>query len=313
MAKVWDPAGSYDEAKAKAALAKLESEIEVLRDNPGKPKSDLKKILLYSSAIALFLIPSAIFLRIPELFYYPGLIILFIGFYTLHRYKVLARKYIKLQFMRSADWVFYPGPEPNRGLQMKKAFPELFDRGDEQYFEDQFWGTSGEIPLHGGIFHHITYQKGAKVSNTKKVEYYWHYAAFRIKTKNHRFLLSPESTFLKLRNLFSDKEINTESIEFNKEFAFSYPGSKEEKGMHIMKALSPAVQLRLLELKRKRGEFWVLFAPDCIIFMMKGKLIENYSTNLFKDIEVSQQDIDTVSYFFNDLVSIAKDIVRHLD
>lgn len=164
-----------------------------------------------------------------------------------------------------------------------------------------------------GLFSYDIETRDSK-GRTQTTTYKRHFFAIKLdKSIKARFFLYPENVFSKIGNLFTKKEINTESIEFNRTFAFSYDGRKNESAFDIVKVLSPSLQLKLLDLNKRKKDMNVLFMNECVFFDFRGKLLKKMDTNLLKDIEISQKDKDLIKNELNNLIEISREVVDCLD
>src|SRR3989338_5122526 len=100
----------------------------------------------------------------------------------------------------------------------------------------------------------------------------------------------PEGAFIKFFNWFRKNEIETESAEFNSAFAVFYKGEKMERELDIIKVLSPAVQIKLLELKRSQGPFGIGFRGEVMFVVFRPNLFKKMRTNFFKKTELDPRD-----------------------
>ena len=110
----------------------------------------------------------------------------------------------------------------------------------------------------------------------------------------------------------SKKEINTESSEFNKLFAVFYNGRKDQKALEIVKTLSPALQIKLVELSQKE-KFSLLFRNDIAIFMINGKLLPRMKTNFFRAIKLHPADKTFIENRINTILDISSEMMKYLD
>ena len=85
-------------------------------------------------------------------------------------------------------------------------------------------------------------------------------------------MLTPEIISRFFSN-FNSKELNLEYLEFNKIFKFDCQARKSEKEAEIIKKLSPAEQLELVKLAKRKAISKILFDGEKIVFIFKDKLI----------------------------------------
>jgi len=232
-------------------------------------------------------------------------------------YKSLTIDLIKAQIAKENNWLYDPKYNPYKWSTLKNYFPEVFDKGNKnQYVEDQFWGvTQNGLKTTYFTTGKFTYtiEKGSG-KHKSSTTFHKHYFAFPLeKELKSRFLLYPENGFSKLKNFFTKKEINTESIEFNKTFAFLYNGQKGDKAMDIVKTLSPVIQEKILKLKNEKGETTILFVQNTIIFLFEGIMLKNIMTNFDENVVIKQEDKDTFTNQLQTLIGISNEMMKYLD
>jgi len=232
--------------------------------------------------------------------------------------KSLSKDLIKVQITEENNWLYDPYPDYDSWNNLKIKYHEIFKKGDEeQNIEDQIWGKvqkdSKDYYFYSGLFNYNTvhYDSKGRRNSSPHLE---HFIGVRLNKKiSSRFYLYPENVFSKIGNFFTNKEINTESIEFNKNFAFSYNGKKSEKGMDIIQTLSPAVKQKLIKLKKENKTVRILFSEDSVFFIFIGAIMENVKTNILKDESVNKEDKDLFQNKLNTLIDISSDISKYLD
>ncbi|PLW80438.1 hypothetical protein C0585_02475 [Candidatus Woesearchaeota archaeon] len=244
---VWDPV-SVDENNIRNNVSKLESKLEKYKKNPSSLRRNYY-LFFFFGLLGSF--ASAFLMIFYEPYFMWGIVLSMIPFSVLaSKYHSLGKDLIKLQIARENGWLYDPNNHYNRWSKYAKAFPEIYRQGNQgQYLDDRFWGKVSNNDFHCGNFTYQVRKKSGKKSHTRT--YHTYYFIFPLKKRiASRFLLYGENIFSKIGNFFTKKEINTESIEFNKIFAFSYNGRKDEHAINIVKSLSPAIQEKLIHLKK---------------------------------------------------------------
>ena len=230
----------------------------------------------------------------------------------------ISKDIIKVQIAEENNWLYDPEKDYSSWSQLRHNYKEIFNKGDEsQCLEDQFWGSvkkdNKDYYFNTGLFHYTTVSRDSK-GRTQRHPHIEHFIGVRLNKKiNSRFYLYPENVFSKIGNFFTKKEINTQSIEFNKTFAFSYNGKKSEQGMEIVQTLSPAVQQKLIQLKKENGSVRILFCDDSVFFNFNGTMMNSYETDLLKDSNISEKDKALFNKKINTLIDISSDISKYLD
>ena len=318
----WDPAGvavSFDTFKV--ANRNIEAKYEEYRGKSDYPR-ECRNWLFFGGILgAAFILW---FLHFSGAFEEDFVLVFvaFLAFIPLLAYirviKVLQRDLIKLVIAKENDWVYSPDENVHHWRKMSVLFPGVFRKGDEkQNLQDEFWGkftgNRGDVDFWSGIF---KYTKVSYDSKGRKSESEYTKTAFSFhleKQLNTSFQLEPENIGTKVLNLFRKKEIEIESSEFNKHFAFFYNGKKGDREFDIVKVLSPAIQVRLLELQKHEGDFSVLFQGDVVVFLFDGLLLEDFYTDFFKKVEVDERDKKVLWERLENILEISDDIVQFLD
>jgi hypothetical protein len=232
-------------------------------------------------------------------------------------YKNLAIDLVKAQIAKENHWLYDPEHDGAKWRQLSQYFPEIFQKGNKsQYVEDQFWGVfdknSKQTHFNTGRFSY-TIESGSGKNRSSKT-YHNHYFIFAIpKNLKSRFHLYPENFGNRISNFFSKKEINTESIEFNKTFAFSYDGQKGDKALHIVKTLSPAIQEKLINLAKEKKDTQILFAHNTITFCFQGYMLTKPKTDFQKELKLAPEDKKIIEDQMDFLIEISTEMSRFLD
>jgi len=219
---------------------------------------------------------------------------------------------IKYEVAKQFGWYYEPERCVKKWKELRVEVPEIFSKGNSgQYIDDQFYGkiysNNKSYDFHSGIFHY------AVKSKDSTSHYHRHFFAFKLNKKlGSRFFLYKENAGSKFMNLFTKKEVNVESIEFNRVFAFSYQGRKGEKQFDIVKVINPSMQLKLLEIYEKKGAFNVMFAEDYVVFDFDGLILKSPRTKLSKGKGLHPDDLNDIKKTYVDLVSVMQDIVGRL-
>jgi hypothetical protein len=172
--------------------------------------------------------------------------------------------------------------------------------------------TQQGVPFYSSVFEYTVESGGGRRRHS--TTYRKTVFALRLnKVIKADFRLEPEGIINKFLNFFRKKEINTESAEFNKTFAFFYGGQKVDSELEIVKTLSPAVQIKLLELKNKRGGFTILFRGDTVFVVFEGNLFKKMYTSFFKSIELDPRDHELMQTIIKEILDITSQIIPYLD
>ncbi len=314
----WDCADSINLNLVKNNCANIQAKYSKLEQNPKL----ISKQFLIAYIIGIIGTSLGIFLLTEGIGGDFSIVIIILSWIyagVLHQtYKKLAIDIIKLQIAKTKNWIYDPKEDYQKWNKIKNIYPELFDKGNKnRYLEDQFWGKTQfknkEFYFHSGLFSYDVESrdsKGRRHTTTYKKNFI---ALYTPKKINSRFYIYPENLFSQIGNLFTKKEIETESNEFNKSFAFSYNGSKVDNNMEIIRTLSPSVQEKLVELKNRKKSVSVLFSGNVVTFMFEGILFKKLHTNFRKSLEIDQKDIEFIDKELQDVVDISTEMMQYLD
>jgi len=318
----WDPAGEKIQQNSfQEDRKKLEEQYAKYQINPRLPLRNLVLFLLLIVAEIILLVAypniSNSLLNARDGMYFLIIPVLPIIYYV-YRIYALQRDLVKMLIAKEHGWIYAPNENSTHWMQFAAEFPDFFQKGNEgQNMQDEFWGkfkgTKQEVDFYSSIFEYKVVTHNSKRRNVT----IYRKTIFSLKLNKKiqaDFRLEPEGLLEKFFNFFRrNKEINTEFAEFNKTFAVFYAGKKVEKELEIIKTLSPATQVKLLDLKKSEGPFSILFRGDTVIFMFDGMLLKNMYTNFFRKVELDSRDKESLSQKLNIILKISSEIVPFLD
>lgn len=313
---VWDPGLSISNDNLVKNCSKIQAQYLYLEKNYSKAK---KKIAYSKNVGKLGFVISFI------LMFYIGIglaafVLLICWTYYLSlsaMYKSLASSLIKLRIAKKQNWIYDPGDSIEAWENLRLQQPELFQMGIKEHkINEQFWGSTlfenKRYHFYMGNFYYTETKGSGKDKSDYVVTKHFMtvYMPNRIKA---RFLLSPQVNFAGMDNTNKQKEITTESNEFNSLYRFSYRGSKDDVSNEIFKILSPAVQEKLIKLAAIRLYPQVFFAENTITFMFGGRWDFQLKTDFKKSLEVYQEDIESMNKEINLLAEISNEIIKYID
>jgi hypothetical protein len=311
----WDPVGNLPLVRIKENSAKILAQYEKLKNDPNIINKHFRNSIILGFILALFIIPLFIFSLSFDSDSGVGYIVIlpFLPYSAVYfYYKMLSRDLLKINVANINNWLYDPIEDRTRYNDLVKYFPEIFEKGNSnsQVIEDQFWGLkSSSYKNHYFYSSLFKYETG---SGKSKTTIYNNFFTFALpKTLKCRFHMFPETisfSFFKRK-----KEIETESIEFNKMFQFSYQGTKDKSALEIVKTLSPALQLKLIELTNLKGKYEILFAHNTITFLFKGFLLKDMKTNFRNSLDLNPQDEAMIDRQINLMIDIFEDMSKYLD
>lgn len=226
---------------------------------------------------------------------------------------------VKFMVASANGWIYSPKQNMNRGQKTTINFSEVLDKGAENpTLQDESWGTfkneQQTIPFWAGFYEYYK-TSNVKVNNSQKRKKF-EYAVYAIKLNTKlrtSFWLKPDNVLKSFFLQFRTKKIDVESAAFNRHFEVYYNGRKVDHQLEIVKALSPAVQVRLLELRSALGPYTMLFKSDMVFFMHDGELLKGMRTDFFKKVEIAEEDKFALEKRLKQIFAISGDIIPYLD
>lgn len=314
---MWDPAG--EKIIAEQFTAELQSLKQKLQQYQANPKIIQKKrkfflrvgfiFLIIACSVIVFL---SIILKDPEILKISYIGLLGFGPLLIQYKEVrdLERDLLNILIAEKQGWLYDPHIDYQRAKSLAKKLPKAFKIGNSgtQHLENQFWGHAqfkGEsVQFWSGIF---SFTMG---SGKSKQSYRHEVIAFHMPRHiSHTILIKPQSS----GSLFK-KDIQTEWHEFNKTF-FIECWTKDGRGeKEAIQTLSPAVQERIMDLKKKRGNFIMVIEDDvCAVRFLRKRVHPMQKTNFFKSVELDPRDLEEFLQEINELVELNGEVLRFLD
>lgn len=319
----WDPVETLNIQTIRKNAAEVEVKIENLKKNPGQINKNLSIIfvlglLICSVIIYLFYISELLFRKNGLNFPFMIISIFASIFMGVRAYYILLTKdLVKLEIAKKKGWIYNPNHDQTKYESLIAYFPETFTKGNQnQYIEDQFWGLTlignNYHYFYTGVFYYEIVNGSGK--NRKVTPYTTHYFIFPLKKDiNARFHLFPENAGSIITNWFTKKEINLESNEFNKTFAFTYDGEKGKKAQEIVKTLTPIMQEKLINLYKQKGGCEILFARTAVVFLFENDILNNIKTDFKKNSEINSDDLKEIDEKLTELIKISEEMSKYLD
>lgn len=227
---------------------------------------------------------------------------------------------IKQEVADVNGWLYSPNRDRQRGKKFNRRFGNLFKQqgGSSATLEDEFWGhyQAARQPVHfwSGLFHYQVVSHSS--SNNKRNVKHYTWTAFALplnEAVKTTFMIRAHPKFLRWLQWSRTKvNVNTASSMFNRMFNVYRNGIEETDEISIMKVLSPAVQVRLIDLYNNEGEFAFLFDTHSIAFVFRGRLLKKMKTDFFSSVELDERDRTMIQDRLNHVLSIAGDILPFL-
>lgn len=315
----WDPAGDLIYSNSfEVSCQSLKDKYLIYQKNPRLP---LRNLLLCTLPVICSVFLIMLFPRFLEFILQikNGVFLLVLPFLPAVIYftkiKKMQRDLINYLIAQENQWIYSPEERSERWQILRSKFKNLFEKGDEdQNMQDEFWGKiNGGNNFYMAIFEYTVVMRDSK-GNRRRRKFSKSILALKLNKKLKKtFQLVPESFWHGIKHWFTKKEIETESNSFNRTFAFEYDGQKVENELEIVKLVSPAVQMKLIDLKDTVENFNLLFQEDTVLFVFEKLIFEKMQTNFFRKVEIDSRDTDFLKKRLYQLLEISGGIVPYLD
>ncbi len=204
-------------------------------------------------------------------------------------------------------WFYDPRKSIQRLNEMQKKFP-ILRRGGGKGIGEQYWGKTlingKKISFWMGLHHYETGSGKHRVSHEATL------MAFQMPRVVERpFYIREEMPGV----IFVEKDIQLESIEFNKKFVVKHSDAEESNATEIMQVLTPGAQQHFLELAKKFEHFRVAFSGDAVLFSIEGDLLSPFYIDWFGKFEVNPRDEELMHERMNMLFGVAGEMVKFVD
>lgn len=285
---------------------RLDWQAKVLTDNP----YFLFKKLLFAFLLLIISIPLNLLIAIiPTVLAFIYLVVVITSISS------LKRNLIKHEIAKKYGWSFSPDVDSYAANALVRDYPLIFKPGDRAFVYDQILGSytykGVSREFYSGSYTYVV--ENNSTDNKSSTKYPNYFFAIKIEKKlKSTFLLYQESIFSRIGQKFHNKELDVESIKFNKIFAFKYPGKKDAHQINITKTLSPSVQLKLIELNKKGRSLNILFQDEVIIFLFKGKLLRRIKSKVLFGLKLAKEDLDLFDDYMISFNEIAGEIVSKI-
>ena len=216
---------------------------------------------------------------------------------------------LKMFVAEKMGWQYDPNEDRSDWQNMRNIFPKLFEQGNTaQDLQDQFWGMVEDTPFWSGIFHYGVETRDSKGRKHTTHHYKYFYAFPLPQVVKHQLYLKPEQKFLGF-----GKDIDTESVKFNKMFQVEFDEDTPERQMNIVKTLSPSVLIRLTDIGDSYGKYSLLIRGDTVIFLFDGKMLRKMKTNfILKGVQLDPRDQARIEAQMKQMISAARELFPFL-
>ncbi|MFW5704700.1 MAG: DUF3137 domain-containing protein [Nanoarchaeota archaeon] len=235
-----------------------------------------------------------------------GFVVIFIpiGIYKTSFFS-LKKDLIKFLYAEQMNWLYSPNIDYSKIEKLNNSLKNYFAKGNSgNHIEDQFWGSLNGKYFQLGLYQYQITTGSGKNRHTQT----YHNTYVAIKTDKNldlEFILRPESE----KGWFK-KDIETESIDFNKAFAIDYFLQSDNNELLATKHLNPKVITELVDLQKKYGKFTIFFKKGYLLFLFPNPLIKGTKTNFFKSPEVAKEDIDSINYSITQFINLSEELIK---
>lgn len=244
------------------------------------------------------------------------------------------------------NWVFDPEKNHIRALRFSLLFPDVFDRGDPKlkHVDNQIWGSAGEkkpISFWSGTFHYEVNDKydewGIKRPDDSAEAFLQHTgipgivsnlltgrSAIHATAQERNSTAYDKQVFILELGRFipssfslvtygKRRDMETESVHFNRKFKILLHTHSKESKQHIIQALSPSVQVRLIDLAETLPIDCITFQHNCMVVLFKQEVWHPKHTNFFKSVTIDERDVRLFDDVLNDMIALPLEMHRYLD
>lgn len=227
---------------------------------------------------------------------------------------IVEENIIKYILARDFGWKYSPIVSRERMNRACERFEEIFlakNGSSPLIIKDEFWGVYKGVSFWaGGILHDKKFVYPGEEGGA--------YCVFGFKLPSSldaRFLVETEKDHYeyKMKNKIEGRDIKTESTAFNKNFKVSYFGDPDIEKPYILNILSPYILTTFVKIKKKLGDFVVLFAEDAVFFYVPGEFIDKMKTDFQKNgVYIDSEDIENISMKLNMFLGLPMGIIKYL-
>lgn len=307
----WDPVGpTVTPATFRQAIEKLDKKLQSLREHPRRMLWIMRGLWIFGIVATLLLLAAPLVFdtqhwnvdgRIIIFFFAPAL-----GYRAY--IKKLQTDMVCHLFADQHGWVYNPDDSHVHWSALASAFPQIFRKGTGgQAVTDEFWGN---VQIEGSsyAFWQAVFQFTVRQGKSSTT-YHQEAIAFRLPRKIAATLVLTPEHF----SFFGKDDLKVESSDFNKTFNISCPGMDGAKQQEVVRALSPAVQTGLLDLRKGRGAFSLWLQNEAIVFCFVKARPAATHTNFFKSVSIDPRDEDELNAHVKQLLTITGELLKYLD
>ena len=217
------------------------------------------------------------------------------------------------------NWFYNPTRNLNRGRILQTYMPTLFPKGNfnETYLENEFWGKipheREDIYFHKGEYIYTTINPNRK-NNSKQENKYLFMNIKNPKPLKYNLTIKFKIKFLRVNQ--GEKEIKFESNKFNTRFSVLDNSNIQNSKMIITKAISPAIQDKLLDYVNRTNSFIdIRITPKItsIMYGMDARAEYEIKTSFKNGGEITPEMLDKISKSHTEIVDIILGITQYLD
>ncbi len=273
---VWDPAGE------RVTRADFQEDVDAvsrwMETAAGDPDRLKKRSRIFALCIAIDLGLSAVlwwYFHFPFVAaLLPGIVLCAAAGKWYMRDTTIATDARKLLYARENGWLYSPNRRSGRLEVLQKAFPALFRLGNEsRSLEDEWWGS---VPIAGKPtdcwLARFTY---AERQGKHSTSYEASVIGLRLpRLAQWSLSIVPETMGKRFLNLFTRRDLDTSSDDFDRAFTVVYDGDKDRMLPFLKRTVTPPLQHLLLALKRnyERGGVLMAVRQDALLILVHAAI-----------------------------------------
>lgn len=296
---VWDPLDDTVTLKSFTdEQIKLVNDYETVRKRPYL----LKLYLATLFVLALLTLVALLYSRIFQLI---------IGFVPLFWYYgfIMSKQenFILYLLCEKNNWPYNPDSVTTRADDFKVVLPMIFEYGYDQTVDEQLWGNidyqSGKASFWSCEFQYTT---GSGKSTQTHTEYIIIFKVTKPMLTNFSLV---KTGFLRI----FERDIKTESEEFNKIFQIETQDKDTENKEQIITILSPSVITRLIDFSKSFKTKRITFQGDIMAIVLENKIWKTKYTNFFKQVSIDSRDETRMYDSLKEMAALTTEMIQFIN
>jgi hypothetical protein len=229
-----------------------------------------------------------------------------IGIISLTSGQAAKKQMTKLLFAEKNGWLFDAHDNRDRLNQLQTKFKTL-NKGTDTGITEQYWGHT---TINGKHFDFYTALHSYSIRTGKHEQNYTNtIMIFKLpQTIQNPFYVVESSA-----GIFSAKDVELESVEFNKKYVVNFSKKNSGSPSEIMHIITPAVQNKFLELAKKFDYFTADFSGDAVLFSIGSDLLDTFEPDILGTFELNPAHEAEIKNNLKQLFDTAGEILKYID